>query len=69
MKSLPFGRSRIRPAGRGRVSFSPVKEFALSHGLKSFNLRESRTTKRIDLFASHDADVAVVVAYGTDFAG
>jgi methionyl-tRNA formyltransferase len=54
-----------RPAGRGhKVSFSPVKEFALSHGLNVFQPARIKNDETKLLFASHDADVAVVVAYG-----
>ena len=54
-----------KPAGRGnKVSFSPVKEFALSHGLKVFQPARIKNEEAKQLFASHDADVAVVVAYG-----
>ena len=54
-----------KPAGRGnKVTFSPVKEFALSHGLKVFQPAKIKNEEAKQLFASHDADVAVVVAYG-----
>ena len=54
-----------RPAGRGnKVTFSPVKEFALSHGLEVFQPSRIKTEEAKQLFASHGADVAVVVAYG-----
>jgi methionyl-tRNA formyltransferase len=54
-----------RPSGRGsKVSFSPVKEFALSHGLSVFQPARIKNDEAKQLFASHDADVAVVVAYG-----
>ena len=54
-----------RPAGRGnKVSFSPVKEFALSRGLEVFQPARIKTIETKQLFASHEADVAVVVAYG-----
>ena len=54
-----------RPAGRGnKVSFSPVKEFAVEHGLNVFQLARLKNDEAKQLFASHDADVAVVVAYG-----
>jgi len=54
-----------RPAGRGhKLSFSPVKEFALSHGLEVFQPARIKNDDAKQLFASHDADVAVVVAYG-----
>ena len=54
-----------RPAGRGnKLTFSPVKEFALSHGLEVFQPTRIKTEEAKQLFASHDAEVAVVVAYG-----
>ena len=54
-----------RPAGRGnKVTFSPVKEFALSHGLEVFQPARIKNDEAKQLFASHGADVAVVVAYG-----
>ena len=54
-----------RPSGRGnKVTFSPVKEFALSHGLEVFQPARVKNDEAKQLFASHDADVAVVVAYG-----
>jgi methionyl-tRNA formyltransferase len=54
-----------RPAGRGyRTTFSPVKEFALQHGLTVHQPTKLKTDESKSLFASHDADVAVVVAYG-----
>ena len=54
-----------KPAGRGnKLNFSPVKEFALSHGLEVFQPARIKTEESNQLFASHDADVAVVVAYG-----
>ena len=54
-----------RPAGRGnKVSFSPVKEFAVSHGLSVYQPARIKNDEAKQLFASHNADVAVVVAYG-----
>ena len=54
-----------RPSGRGhRVSFSPVKEFAVAHGLPVHQPARIKNDEALQLFASHDADVAVVVAYG-----
>jgi methionyl-tRNA formyltransferase len=54
-----------KPAGRGnKVAFSPVKEFALSHGLSVFQPARIKNDEAKQLFASHNADVAVVVAYG-----
>lgn len=54
-----------KPAGRGnRVSFSPVKEFAIAHGLPVYQPARIKNDEALSLFASHDADVAVVVAYG-----
>src|ERR1041385_1166067 len=54
-----------KPSGRGnKVSFSPVKEFALANGLNVFQPARIKNDETNQLFASHDADVAVVVAYG-----
>lgn len=54
-----------RPAGRGnKITFSPVKEFALSHGLQVFQPARIKNDEAKSMFASHDAEVAVVVAYG-----
>lgn len=54
-----------RPAGRGYgVKKSPVKEFALEHGLEVEQPQKIKIEQTRDLFASYDSDVAVVVAYG-----
>src|SRR5689334_4598566 len=54
-----------RPSGRGhKVSFSPVKEFALAHGLTVHQPQRIKNEEARQLFASHNADAAVVVAYG-----
>jgi methionyl-tRNA formyltransferase len=54
-----------RPSGRGnKVSQSSVKEFALSQGLTVHQPQRIKTDEAKSLFAAHDADVAVVVAYG-----
>jgi methionyl-tRNA formyltransferase len=54
-----------KPAGRGnKISFSPVKEFAVSQGLPVYQPARIKNDEANRLFASHDADVAVVVAYG-----
>ena len=54
-----------KPSGRGnKVSFSPVKDFALSQGLSVFQPARIKNDEAKQLFSSHDADVAVVVAYG-----
>lgn len=54
-----------KPAGRGnKVAFTPVKEFALAHGLSVLQPARIKNDEAKQLFASHDADVAVVVAYG-----
>jgi len=54
-----------RPSGRGnKITPSPVKEFALTHGLNVFQPARIKNDEAKQLFASHDADVAVVVAYG-----
>src|SRR6185436_11387062 len=54
-----------RPSGRGnKVSFSPVKEFALANGLSIYQPTRLKTDETKSLFSSHESDVAVVVAYG-----
>jgi len=54
-----------KPAGRGnKLAIGPVKEFALSHGLSVFQPARIKNDEAKQLFASHDADVGVVVAYG-----
>ena len=54
-----------KPSGRGnKIAFSPVKEFALAHGLDVIQPARIKNDEAKQLFASHDADLAVVVAYG-----
>jgi len=54
-----------RPSGRGhKLTPPPVKEFALAHQLVVHQPAKIKTDEARELFASHDADVAVVVAYG-----
>ncbi len=54
-----------RAAGRGnRLSAPPVKEFALAHGLAVHQPAKIKTEEARALFASHEADACIVVAYG-----
>lgn len=54
-----------KPAGRGdKLHAPPVKEFALAHGLAIEQPPKIRTANSKELFASYQADLAVVVAYG-----
>ena len=54
-----------RPSGRGnKVTYSPVKQCALDNGLTVLQLSKIRNEEAIELFRSHNADAAVVVAYG-----
>lgn len=54
-----------RPAGRGnKIHTSPVKDFAVAHGLPVFQPLKIKTPEALKTFQSHAADVAVVVAYG-----
>jgi len=54
-----------RPAGRGnKIHQSPVKEFAVQHNLNVHQPLKIRTQEAKDLFASHAAEAAIVVAYG-----
>lgn len=54
-----------RPSGRGnKITFSPVKQFALEHGLAVLQPTKIRTDNAIAEFRSFNADIAIVVAYG-----
>lgn len=54
-----------RPAGRGnKLTAPPVKEVALQHNLQVFQPVKIKTAEALELFKSHNADIAVVVAYG-----
>src|SRR5216684_3085811 len=54
-----------KPAGRGnKLHQSPVKEFALRHGLTIHQPAKIKTREMKELFPSHNAEAAVVVAYG-----
>lgn len=54
-----------RPAGRGnKLHQSPVKEFAVQHNLTIHQPLKIKTREARELFASHNADAGVVVAYG-----
>jgi methionyl-tRNA formyltransferase len=54
-----------KPAGRGnKLTASPVKDFALRNDLPVHQPTKIKTVESLELFQSHAADVAVVVAYG-----
>ena len=54
-----------RPAGRGKHLTQPsVKTFAQAHGLRIHQLTKIKTIEASELFASDNADAAIVVAYG-----
>ena len=54
-----------RPAGRGnKLTQPPVKEYALKHHLTVHQPAKIRNEEARDLFAAHEADAAIVVAYG-----
>jgi methionyl-tRNA formyltransferase len=54
-----------KPAGRGmELRPSPVERQAKQFGIPVFTPKTLRTTEAQDVFRSHDADAAVVVAYG-----
>lgn len=54
-----------RPAGRGnKLTASPVKQFALANNLIVHQPTKIKTDESLNLFSSHQAEVAVVVAYG-----
>lgn len=54
-----------RPSGRGnKITFSPVKECALAHDIPVLQPVKIKSPETLEIFQSHKADVAVVVAYG-----
>ncbi|MDT7540772.1 MAG: methionyl-tRNA formyltransferase [Acidobacteriota bacterium] len=54
-----------RPAGRGnKLHAPPVKQFALEHDLTIHQPEKIKTEEARELFASHEADAAIIVAYG-----
>ena len=54
-----------KPSGRGnKVSASPVKVASELLGLRVYQPAKIKTDEAKSLFASHNADLAVVVAYG-----
>ena len=54
-----------RPKGRGnKLTAPPVKEFALENNLKVLQPIKIKTAEAAETFRSHNADLAVVVAYG-----
>jgi methionyl-tRNA formyltransferase len=53
------------PAGRGmELQKSPVQAMAERFGIPVFTPKTLKSAEATELFASHEADVAVVVAYG-----
>lgn len=54
-----------RPSGRGRrLSPPPVKQYAVDQGIPVHQPHKIKTASAADLFRSHEAECAVVVAYG-----
>jgi methionyl-tRNA formyltransferase len=54
-----------RPAGRGgKLKAPPVKQYALTLGVEVYQPAKIRTEEARQLFESHEADAAIVVAYG-----
>ncbi|HVF87058.1 MAG TPA: methionyl-tRNA formyltransferase [Pyrinomonadaceae bacterium] len=54
-----------RPAGRGnKLAVPPVKEYALGQGIPVHQPLKIKTGEAGELFASHEADAAIIVAYG-----
>ena len=54
-----------RPSGRGnKITYSPVKQCAIENGFNVYQPEKIRTAEAIELFRSHKADAAAVVAYG-----
>ncbi len=54
-----------RPAGRGMAETkSPVQTFAEASGIPVFTPRSLKLAEAQDVFRAHNADVAIVIAYG-----
>ncbi len=54
-----------RPAGRGKkLSQSPVKAIALKNDIAVYQPLSLKPTQQVALLSSHNADLAIVVAYG-----
>lgn len=54
-----------RPSGRGnKILFSPVKQAALERQINVYQPGSIKTPEAAEIFRSHMADLAVVVAYG-----
>ncbi len=54
-----------RPSGRGnKLTAPPVKQFALKRNLPVYQFAKVKTEEALEMFASHEADAAIVVAYG-----
>ncbi|MBR6840483.1 MAG: methionyl-tRNA formyltransferase, partial [Oscillospiraceae bacterium] len=54
-----------KPKGRGmEMSFSPVKELALKHGLPVFQPEKMRDGTALQIVRDLQPDILVVVAYG-----
>ena len=51
--------------GRGqKISASPVKEFAIEHGIEVLQPDKLRNSESIDLVRKFEPDLIIVVAYG-----
>lgn len=54
-----------RPSGRGnKITMSALKQYAIGHSLTVLQPEKIRTPEALEIFRSHEADAAVVVAYG-----
>jgi len=62
--SRRVGPSWISGGTGKKLHQSPVKQFALEHGLAIHQPTRIKTPEARELFASHPADAAIVVAYG-----
>lgn len=54
-----------RPSGRGnKLTPTPVKQLALEHGLEVYTPENFKDEADVAAFQAHNADLAIVVAYG-----
>lgn len=54
-----------KPKGRGKaMQFTPVKEYAVEHGMEVFQPVKIRETECVEKLRSYEADIMVVAAFG-----
>ena len=64
MRSAAYSPSRTSPGTGNKVTFSPVKEYALSQGLTVYQPVKMRDGTALEIVKSLSPELIVVVAYG-----